>query len=75
MCSSDLYPHKPGVEVNFSGDENSVTVELNGQKESIEINDGVSVIQNGKKTELLKSGTLKPLGQLSLNAEDVLRTK
>ena len=70
-----IYPHKPGAKVNFSGDENSLTVELNGQKETIVINDGVLVEKGGKKTELLKSGILKHLGQFFPNAENILRLK
>ena len=70
-----IYPHKPGKRAKLSGDENSITVEVNGQKEIVFINDGVRISDNGKESELLKSGTLKDLGQLSLNAEDTIRIK
>ena len=70
-----IYPHKPGKKAKLSGDENSVTIEVNGQKETIFINDGASIEIKGKKSELLKSGLLKPLGALSLNAEEVIRIR
>lgn len=70
-----IYPHKTGQKATLSGDENSVTVELGGHKETVYINDGASIEVKGKKTELLKPGLLKPLGELSLNAEDVIRLK
>ncbi|MCM8527698.1 MAG: heparinase II/III family protein [Lentisphaeraceae bacterium] len=70
-----IYPHKPSQKVKLSGDEKSITVEVGGKKETILFSGGISIKINGKKSELLKAGILKPIGHFSPNAEDVIRIK
>ena len=67
-----IYPHKPGVKPIFSGDGSSITIEIAGKKETVFMNDAISVTVDASKTELLKTGLLKNLGQLLPRDKDTI---
>ena len=70
-----IYPHKPEKTAKISGDESSVIVEVNGQKEIITLSGEVKINVNGKESVLLEKEKLPELGKISSKAEDIIRVK